>query len=283
MLKKIKAYVAITRPNNGIMAIIGVFLGSWLSNSSLSIVDISILAFVALTALSFGNVINDIKDLEGDKINHPERPLPAGNISLVSSYALMFFLGALSLSCAFSVSKLHFFVTLIPIIILTLYTLYFKGIPLLGNFLVSLLVAYTLIFGALGSKDLNAVIYPVLLAFLLNMEREIIKDFQDKEGDLKTGIKTTATLSSSSITLIFAILSFLYLILLPLPYFTQYYSKIYLITALIFVLPLHLLVSASLLKLYRKLSPKKISKFIKIEMILGLAALALDKIISIKF
>lgn len=280
IFKKIRAFIEIMRPGNGIMAIVGVILGSWLSDSSHSILQMLLLALAAFMALSFGNVINDIKDLEGDKINHPHRPLPQGMIQVKTAYFFSVFLFNLSLLSALLVSQIHFIVTLIPLIMLILYTLYFKAVPLFGNLLVSLLVAYTLVFGALKSNSFEAILLPSVLAFILNMEREIIKDFQDREGDLKTGIKTTATLSSLFTTIIFFGLSFSYLLILPLPAFTEFYSKTYLIIAMLIVLPLHLFISSALLGFYKKLLPKKISKLIKLEMLLGLSALTIDKILN---
>lgn len=281
ILKKLKATITIMRPGNGTMAVLGVFLGSWLANSQLEQIKILILSFTALTALSFGNVINDIKDLEGDKINHPERPLPKKTLSIKEAYFLSIILAILSLAGAAYVSFFHFLITIIPIGLLSLYTYKLKAVPLVGNILVSLLVAYTLIYGAINSTDFKAVIFPAILAFLLNLEREIIKDFQDMTGDLQTGVKTTATLSPNSIRILFFLLSVSYLVILPLPSFTQFFSNAYLILALAIVLPLHLIVSAALLKLYNKFSSKKISGLIKLEMLLGLAALSIDKIINI--
>lgn len=280
ILKKTKAFIEIMRPGNGIMAIIGVILGSWLSDNSHSILQVLLLALAAFTALSFGNVINDIKDLEGDKINHPLRPLPQGVIQVKHAYFFSLFLFNLSLVSALFVSQIHFIITLVPLIMLILYTLYFKAVPLIGNLLVSLLVAYTLIFGALKSYNFEAILLPAILAFILNMEREIIKDFQDREGDLKTGIKTTATLSSLFTTIIFFGLSLSYLLILPLPAFTDFYSKTYLIIAMLAVLPLHLFISSALLGFNKKLLPKKISKLIKLEMLLGLSALTIDKFLN---
>lgn len=283
IIKKVKAYIQISRPGNGIMAIIGVLLGCWLSNNELSYSEVFALAIAAISALSFGNVINDIKDLEGDKINHPDRPLPSKILNLTEAYIFTLLLSTIALATALFVSKLHFYITLTPLIFLVLYTLFFKATPLVGNFVVSLLVAYTLVFGAIGSQHIQAILLPALLAFLLNMEREIIKDFQDVEGDSKTGIKTTASLPKNLVNVVLAILSFLYILILPIPALTEYYSKIYLIFSIIFVLPLHILVSSSLLNIIKWYSPKKISKLIKIEMLLGLIALSIDKALLLKF
>lgn len=279
IINKLKAFFNLTRPANGLMAISGVLLGSWLSSNTHDIKSLLFLSLAAIISLSFGNVINDIVDIDGDKINHPDRPLPKGLINIKEAYLFLCFLALLALIFALMVSTTHFFITLIPLILLLFYTLWFKGLPLVGNFVVSLLVAYTLIYGALGAVHFQAILLPALLAFILNFEREVIKDIQDKAGDLNTGIKTTASLPPTIIKLLFIILCSAYIIILPLPFFTPYFSEPYLYFSMLIVLPIHIYISLALLNIRKDVSAKKISKMIKIEMLLGLSSLALDKIL----
>ena len=279
IVRKLKGFINISRPENGLMAVIGVSIGFWLSNNSLKFPSLVFLNIIALMALSYGNVINDIKDLPGDSINHPKRPLPLNILSIKEAYIYSITLAALSLTGAFYISPRHFAATLIPILLLTLYTVNFKGIPLLGNIIISLLVSYTLIFGGLGAK-LEVIFIPAILAFILNLQREIIKDLEDKEGDLLTGVKTTAVLSTSIIKVLLVFLSLIYIVLLPFPYFNGDFSSIYLFITLFTVLPFHFIIVLGFSGILKKLSPSVISKLIKIEMILGLASLAIDKFLK---
>ena len=278
-MHKTIALISLTRPANAALSIFGVVLGFWFSKNSLSIVDLALLSAGTFFTLAFGNVINDIKDINGDRLNHPKRALPSSKISIKEASIFAVFLAALSIGCGFLISPLHFYAILAPLILLTIYTLYLKAVPLVGNFLVSTLVSYTLFFGAMGGGDIKIIIVPALLAFLLNFEREIIKDIEDENGDRKTGVKTTATLPKIVIHLIFIFLSFSYLALLTYPYIYGYFGKFYLYASLIIILPLHITVSAALLGKFKKIEPSQISSLIKIEMLLGLSTLAIDKLI----
>jgi 4-hydroxybenzoate polyprenyltransferase len=82
------------------------------------------------------------------------------------------------------------------LIVLTFYSLFLKGIPLIGNIVVASLVAYSILFGAINADGFKTLIIPALLAFLLNLSREIIKDIQDEKGDRATQVFTSAKLPS---------------------------------------------------------------------------------------
>ena len=96
-------WLKITRPVNGFMGFFSIYIVGFIA------VNVHILKFlipVSLGAISVflvtagGNIINDISDLETDKYNHPERPLPSGTISKKLAYymALSFFIGGFLVS-----------------------------------------------------------------------------------------------------------------------------------------------------------------------------------------
>ena len=271
--------ISLTRPTNALLSIVGVILGFWFSGNTLPLSDLILLTLGTLFTLSFGNVINDIKDIDGDKVNHPKRALPSNSVSIKEASLFAITLATFAILFGFLISPLHLYAILAPLLLLTLYTLYLKAVPLVGNFLISTLVSYTLFFGAIGGGEIKIIIIPALLAFFLNFEREIIKDIEDINGDIKTGVKTTATLPKIVIHLIFIFLSFSYLALLVSPYLFGYFGKFYLYSSLILILPLHILISATLLGRIKKIEPSQISTLIKIEMLLGLSTLAIDKLI----
>ncbi len=279
MKKKILAYVAITRPQNALLASIGVALGFWLTKVSIPLIYLPLLLFAAIGSLGFGNIINDIKDVTGDRINHPERPLPQGVITKREAQIFATILAILALFTGGVVSWNHLIGVTVPLILLTVYTLTLKGTPLVGNIVVSLLVAYTLIFGSLSSESIEIVIIPSVLAFLLNLCREIIKDVQDYEGDTSSGVRTTASLPNNLIKGLMGLLGVVYLLLVGLPYLLGHFKLIYLLICLVIALPIHLYWLGFLVLKQNMANPKKISGLIKIEMLIGLSALAFDALI----
>ena len=166
---------------------------------------------VGLHAISVGgfmaawNVYNDLMDVEGDKINHPRRPLASGAVSIKSARKIAMvslvtsIIGLLSAAGWVSVSggDLSAWLPSLPIWFLALLLmihyefegehslrLKHKGLP--GNLAVSLLVGIVIVFGAAAvGNATNPLIWCVgLSAFGINSAREIIKDVEDVEGDL---------------------------------------------------------------------------------------------------
>jgi geranylgeranylglycerol-phosphate geranylgeranyltransferase len=278
---KLFPFLIIIRPINAVLTAFAVVIGFWLSNAdSRSLLHLGLLIISALCALSFGNVINDIVDFEGDLINHPNRPLPSGQMTKQQAFFFCWILAVLSFLSSFFVSIAHSIGTLIPIVLLTVYSLFLKGTPLLGNVLVSLLVSYPIIFGGMGSPRFYILLIPATYAFLLNISREIVKDMEDKKGDLETGLKTTAILQEKILLILIMIIGIVYIPLLLIPFFIGHFHKAYLYISLFVLIPLHIY---WFLIFYFKKSDsyiKKTSRIIKFEMLCGLLALVIDKLLS---
>lgn len=153
-----------------------------------------------------GNIINDFYDVEIDKINRPNRPLVTaspfklkvvyrtGVLMLFISVCLGFWLGNHVDSVSFGF--FYFFAALA----LMAYSQKLKRQLLSGNFLVSLLTAlpYFLLFYLIKINhpdQVSLLIYRIFLflmimSFLLNFIREIIKDLEDIKGDFSINSKT---------------------------------------------------------------------------------------------
>ena len=58
-------------------------------------------------------------------------------------------------------------------------------VPILGNLIVSILTGLVFIYGGVAVNNPLAAIIPAIFAFLINLIREVVKDMQDVEGDLK--------------------------------------------------------------------------------------------------
>ncbi len=275
------AYLKIIRPINIVLSAVGVSLGFWLTDVSAPLTDVVLLILTVTCAVGYGNVINDIKDAPGDRINHPDRPLPRGDVSPKGALIFAALLAPGALSASFLISPAHGIAAFIPLVLLTLYTLFLKGTPLLGNILISLLVAYTLIFGSIHSPDTAIIIIPAFCAFLLNFSREIIKDMQDRAGDLQTGLTTTAILPASILKAVLSGISVVYMLCFLLPVVVGHFHMIYLLNCISIILPLHIF---WLVKLLRSTAPahlETIATAIKIEMFAGLAALTVDKLVTV--
>ena len=128
-MKKISANINIVRPVNFIITFFTVIVAAALSiHGEYSSVKVILAAITASLTMSAGNIINDIYDLNGDRINHPGRPLPAGIISPKAALVYYFILLAVSLFLSLFISKLNYELNLLAIILLYLYSYKLKRI-----------------------------------------------------------------------------------------------------------------------------------------------------------
>ena len=275
---KLTPFLKILRIPNLILLGISVALGFWLSHSQAGFVNLFLLIIAAISCAGFGNVVNDSADISSDKISHPDRPLARGEISVLQAYVFAAGLALISLACSFLVSVPHGIGVVVPLALLGLYAAFFKGTRLTGNVLVSILVAYGIIFGGLMADGSNRLIIPAVLAFLLNLPREIIKDIQDLRGDIAAGIMTSAMMPVKVIRAIITGCGVDYVILVFAPFILHQFGVVYAVVCLAAVIPLHVLWFSLFCKPDWQKTAGKISSLIKYEMLCGLCALALDRL-----
>lgn len=177
----------------------------------LSTFNFSLLVIATVCIAAAGNIINDIYDIEVDKINKPNKVLIGKKILETSANRLFIILNVIGVAIGFYLANMigkPSFAALFIVFsaLLYFYASYLKGILLLGNLLISGLIAMSLIivvlFDLLPSITLEnqiaqsavfkIVLHYALFAFYINLIREIVKDIQDINGDKKGGMNTLA-------------------------------------------------------------------------------------------
>ena len=156
-----------------------------------------------------GYIINDIMDQETDSINRPNQVIVGKSISESMAYNLYFGFTIAGALIGFYLSNLiyrdNFFgIFIITSLLLYIYATSFKQIAVIGNILVSLALALSVIivglFDIIPATDqvnrfqmmlwLELLFDYAVFAFLLNFIREIIKDLEDIKGDYNQGMRT---------------------------------------------------------------------------------------------
>ncbi len=154
-----------------------------------------LLILPAVLTAAAGYVINDIFDTLTDSINKPERLTVGKIISKQQAWLLYSVLTIISLLIAWRFSFTYFNIDLSISLLLALYALKFKAMPLIGNLFVALcsaaVVGSCLLIASFETRSgmLNFTGY-ILFAFFTSLIREIVKDLQDIEGDKAAGYHT---------------------------------------------------------------------------------------------
>jgi len=199
------AFLRITRPHNAIVAGLTALLGYLITTGTLTVPSLLLAVIVALITAG-GNVINDIFDIDIDRINRPDRPLPAGKISpgAAKTYALALFLSGIVLAAL--TTPLCLAIALINSVILVAYAARLKRTPLIGNVAVAYLTASVFLFGGAfaGVFGLISNLSLAAITLLATLAREVLKDAEDVEGDAAGGARTLPMIIGIRRTGIFA-------------------------------------------------------------------------------
>ena len=278
--------IIIMRPVNCLMGSLTVIIGLLNTRTGIPFDILLINTILGILTYFFiagsGMIINDIYDVEIDKINRPERPIPSGSLSLTQAKILFF----LTLGIGVMISIIHsliFSLGVVNIILAVffgfigwLYSAWGKKQGFIGNIIVSISFSIGLIYGAV----LNSLAIPIyiyfffLTSFFLLLSREIVKGCEDIEGDKTKGVKTLAiklgTKKAIIFSLVFEILAIVFFIL---PLFTNIINPTLFIIFMSFgLIAVVFAIILSLRKNLEKKEFKKISLILKLGAFLGLIA-----------
>jgi len=218
---------------NCLLAMAGVWIGAhmtWLVPTYYGPLVASLAAFCVCAA---GNVLNDIVDIEIDRINHPTRVLVRQALTVRFARWLTITFNLLAVALAVAVNWEVTAIVAGAVGLLVLYNLTLKKIALLGNVAVAFLAAFTFMTGGWAVDHLLAVTLPgpliaAVFAFFFHLVREIVKDVQDIEGDRRAGYRSLPIRIGTSRSLIIAVGLFVILVLLTIvPVVTGWYGYAY--------------------------------------------------------
>lgn len=250
-----------------------------------------------------GNIINDIYDVEIDKINKPESVLIGKKISERTANRLFIVLNVIGVAIGFYLSnsfgKPEFSALFIVFsALLYLYSSYLKGMLIIGNLLISFLVAMSLLIVGLfdllpainaenqasQSAIFKLVLHYSLFAFFINLIREIVKDLQDINGDKKGGMNTLAIAIGRKRTVTIMFLLGVFLTLSVVFYMYEYlYADQILLLYFLFAIVAPLLYFC--IKSYGAQTTKEfafLSTILKIIMFMGICAIPLYQFVFLK-
>jgi geranylgeranylglycerol-phosphate geranylgeranyltransferase len=282
-VSKIVPILKLIRIHNCLLAGVGVWMGWYLAGDAIFTTRIYLSSIAAALVCGAGNAVNDFLDINIDLINHPSRPLPAGELPSYSAVLIGIVFNLAAIILAFFVNWRVFLVVIFAVLLLFLYNTILKRLPLWGNISVSLLGGLTFITGALVFND-NRLFYlpgpavPAVFAFLFHFGRELVKDLEDFHGDNQADFRTLPTIIPRwSVHLIISILFIALIILTAFPVFYNWYGLIF-NYIVVFLVDLPLLILILYLFISGRPGRYKVtSELLKVLMLVGLIAFYLGK------
>lgn len=258
------AIIEMGRPPNAIVGSLAIFIGASMATGSpptfLALWEFATIMLIGALITFSIMIVNDIIDLEADRINAPWRPLPSGRVSAraAGAAAAIFAVTAVALSALIEPRYLSVSASLLFLALANAYNLFLKRKLIIGNVLVAFLTSFPLAFGAMLAAsrvqlsdgfEQRLIIYWAMI-FLAVLAREIAKGIADVEGDAKVGVATvanrlgrrTAAIASLSLYAISSLIG-----LLP-----PLLGLVNAVAYLTFVLPAGLMVMAEAVRLARR-------------------------------
>ncbi len=202
-----KAFLSIIRPQNCIIGGLTVIAGIAIASKvDVGIVDTTtlLLNFIYAYITYFfvaagGNVVNDIFDIEIDKINRHHRALPSGRMTIRQAWIYVGFLSSIGVLFAWLNGPIGTAVVIVFLIVGYAYAAKVKQLGIAGNFMVAFSFAFGVIYGSLVYGETVAnIVFPIptwlffITAFMILQARETIKGAEDVEGDALRDVRTIA-------------------------------------------------------------------------------------------
>ena len=182
-VRTVAAILALVRWENALLSVAGVVLGAWWATGRPNEPETIVMALVAVLLTAFANADNDVRDYDIDRVAHPRRPLPAGDLSLRTARIVAGLCAALALVI---VSLLGGPQTLAAVGVVAVMTLYNRGVKahgVPGNLIVAVVASLPFVFGAWSAGSARAGGPLFLVGVPLHFAREIAKDLDDVAGD----------------------------------------------------------------------------------------------------
>lgn len=264
--------------------------------TTLSTFAFIILVIATLCIAAGGYIINDIYDIDTDKVNKPSKVIINKHISEKDGYTYFMLLNVIGVGLGFYLSYLInysslFVVFFISSALLYIYSTALKQMFLIGNIVVSIVVALSIL--VVGIFELipsmvsfnNVANMPFLeiirdyaiFAFLINLVREVIKDIEDINGDHKIGMQTMPiVLGRDRATKIAFALSLIPLFAVVYYIITSLYTQQILVGYfLVFVVAPLIYITIKIFSAEQQSHYKHISLMLKLVMLTGMLSMSL--------
>ncbi len=275
-MKVIKGYILLIRPHNCLLAGVSIFIGGVVTGSMEPVVRLLLAAFSGFLICGGGNSINDFFDIDIDRINKPNRPLPSGILSPHNAFIFSLLLFISGWAISFFINITCVIIAGITCLLLYFYSRNFKRMVLVGNGVVALLTGLAFVYGGVAVGNIRKACVVGVFALFYHFAREIIKDIEDKKGDSSEGVLSfPVRYGDKAALLLTSIILIMLIVVMIIPYFLHIFSIYYLIIVVIGVDIFLVYVIVSMWSDSGVKNLRRLEVMMKINMLIGLLAVYL--------
>jgi geranylgeranylglycerol-phosphate geranylgeranyltransferase len=211
--KKLIAYIQLCRPVNVLITFASIPVGCWIAGGTLSEWLFFLLAGITGALVAAGaNAINDAFDIDIDRINRPDRPLPRGALTQQDARRMWLIVSVAAILLNLFLNLFSLLIVVLSVLLLYIYSARLKRTVLIGNVVIGLMTGMAFIYGGVVVGRIERAVLPAIFAFLVNVAREVLKDVEDMEGDRREHAVTLPIQYGTTTALVLATASLLILI-----------------------------------------------------------------------
>ncbi|MBP6016999.1 MAG: geranylgeranylglycerol-phosphate geranylgeranyltransferase [Candidatus Promineofilum sp.] len=227
MWKTSKGLYKISRPLSTLTGVLAVILGGYVAGTG-AWDKIALAALATLFVSAAANAWNDYRDIDIDRINQPQRPLPSGMVSPRAVLIFSIVLALLSVVLAALISPTALLIAVASNILLYVYSMWLKSTVLLGNATVALISAMSPLFGGVAAGNVRPSLWLGAIIFVGILGREVLKTLADYDGDQAHHVRTISTAIGprAARTVFFFLLGATAIVML-VPYLAGHYHAVY--------------------------------------------------------
>ena len=264
--------------------------------TTLSNLGFALLVIATVCIAAGGYIINDIYDVEADKINKPNAVIISKKITEKSGLTIFIILNIIGVGLGFYLSNVvgkpaFFMLFFMASALLYIYSSYLKQLLLVGNIVVSLVVVMSILLVGIfellpaiteANRGVQIMFFKIILdyaifAFMINLVRELVKDIEDIDGDHKVGMQTLPIVlgreRANKIVFILSLIPLFSVVYYVITYFFKQQFVVWYFLVLV-VAPL-IYSSIKLFSAEQKSQYKHISLILKLVMLTGMLSLLL--------
>jgi geranylgeranylglycerol-phosphate geranylgeranyltransferase len=213
--KKLAAYFQLSRPLNVLITFVSIPVACWIAGGTLTDWFFFLLAGMTGAFVAAGaNAINDAFDINIDRINRPDRPLPRGALTQQDAKRMWLIVSVAAIGINLFLNSSALLIVVLSVVLLYVYSARLKRTVLVGNVLIGSMTGMAFIYGGVVVGQVERAIVPAIFAFLVNLARELLKDVEDMEGDrienaitlpIKYGVITALILTTATLIILIGV------------------------------------------------------------------------------